>query len=116
MRVTTAHPFCADHDGMSTSKVPSPGISDTGNEPPAALVDEMLAFYIDWRHDAAEVAVAYEGWRTAPSGDEQARFAAYMSALDQEESAAASYALVVQQVQRATDPDRGPSMAATSEP
>jgi hypothetical protein len=65
------------------------------------LVDEMLAHYIDWRQDAAAVADAYSRWCFAPGGEEAPRFSAYMAALDREESSAASYAVVVREVEHA---------------
>ena len=33
--------------------------------PPPDLVDEMLAYYIDWRRDAAAVWDAYMAWGNA---------------------------------------------------
>lgn len=64
-----------------------------------ALVDEMLAYYIDWRQDARAAAEAYGAWSCASSEDEERRFCAYMAALDQEESSASIYAAVVKEVQ-----------------
>jgi hypothetical protein len=61
----------------------------------------MLAYYIDWRQDAAAVADAYSRWCFAPGGEEAPRFAAYMAALDREESSATNYAAVVREVERA---------------
>ena len=68
------------------------------------LVDELLGYYIDWRHDAKAAGDAYRTWSTAPGGDEALRFSAYMAALDQEESSAAQYALVLREVERALQP------------
>jgi hypothetical protein len=70
------------------------------DEAVAGLVDEMLASYIDWREDAAATRDAYTRWCTAPTAEEDWRFSAYMAALDQEESAAARYALVLEHMQR----------------
>lgn len=102
MGLMTAHPGETDHARMSTPKIPSAGNSEnTLLEPPAGLVDEMLAYYIDWRHAAADVSDAYTRWLHAPPSEEPSRFSAYMAALDQEESEATSYALVVKNVERA---------------
>ena len=64
-------------------------------------MDELLGYYIDWRHDAAAAAEAYSVWSTAPGDDEALRFAAYIAALDQEESSALRYALVLREVETA---------------
>jgi hypothetical protein len=69
------------------------------------LVDELLGYYIDWRHDAKAAEDAYRQWSTAPAGEERLRFSAYMAALDQEESSAAHYALVFREVERAMESD-----------
>ena len=67
----------------------------------AGLGDEMLAYYMDWRADAAAVADAYSVWQRAPAAREAANFAAYMAALDKEEAAAARYGMVVKNLDRA---------------
>ena len=67
----------------------------------AGLADEMLAYYMDWRADAAAAADAYRVWQCAPAAREAEHFAAYMAALDKEEAAAARYAMVVKAVDRA---------------
>jgi hypothetical protein len=67
----------------------------------AGLADEILAYYMDWRADAAAVADAYRAWKCAPAAREAAQFAAYTAALDKEEAAAARYAMVVNAVARA---------------
>jgi hypothetical protein len=69
--------------------------------PPPDLVDEMLAYYIDWRRDAAAVWDAYMAWGNAPDCEKPSRFSAYTAALEQEESAATSYEIVVENVRRA---------------
>lgn len=69
------------------------------------LVDEMLGYYIDWRHDAAAAEDAYRLWSIAPTDEEALRYAAYVAALDQEESSAIRYALVVREVERAMQCD-----------
>jgi hypothetical protein len=70
------------------------------DEAVAGLVDEMLASYIDWREGAAAARDAYTRWCSAPAGEEDSMYSAYMAALDQEESAAARYAVVLEHVER----------------
>jgi hypothetical protein len=70
------------------------------DEAAAGLVDEMIAGYIDWREGAAAARDAYTRWCNAPAGETDWRFSAYTAALDQEESAADRYALVLEHVQR----------------
>ena len=87
---------------MATQKIPS---RDEGESALSwlveGLVDEMLAHYIDWRQDAAEVADAYSRWCVASGVEEGSRFSAYMAALDQEESSATRYGVVVGEVEHA---------------
>jgi hypothetical protein len=73
------------------------------------LVDEMLGCYLDWRHDAAAAAEACRLWSAVSGGDEALRFAAYMAALDQEESSAFRYALVSREVESALRHERSMS-------
>jgi hypothetical protein len=91
---------------MSLSRLPpedvSTGVPDSMTD---GLVDELLVYYIDWRHDAKAAEDAYRQWSTAPAGEERLRFSAYMAALDQEESSAAQYALVLREVERAVQSD-----------
>jgi hypothetical protein len=56
------------------------------------MVDEMLAAYVDWRETAAKSKVAYGRWSQSPAPDRELRFATFVAALDQEQSAAANYA------------------------
>ena len=86
--------------GMSTHEIPITAASPAPSWPPDELVDEMVMSYVDWREDAAAVEPAYVWWSEAPSGEEAQSFAAYCAALDQEESAAATYALAVLKLQR----------------
>jgi hypothetical protein len=65
-----------------------------------ALVDEMLACYVDWRERAAAVADAYSRWSGGRSAEEAARFAAYRAALDLEQAAAIDYGSVVTDLRR----------------
>jgi hypothetical protein len=88
---------------MSTPHLPSTSRrEDPPPSPPPALVDEMLTYYIDWRRYAAAVWDTYAVWVNAPTGEKPSRFAAYTAALEQEQSAATSYALRVETVARTT--------------
>ena len=62
-------------------------------------VDEMLSRYVNWRENAAATADAYREWSQAPRAEIDWRFAAYLAALDLEESSADTYALAVADVQ-----------------
>lgn len=64
----------------------------TQTELHSALVDHLLELYCEWREDSARVQTAYERFASADSEDRDAAFAVYMAALDQEESAAQTYA------------------------
>lgn len=87
---------------MSTPNIPSTAESGrTLLTPPPNLVDEMLAYYIDWRWDAETVWDAYAAWVDAPACEKPSRFSAYTAALEQEQSAATSYAAVVENLSRA---------------
>ena len=59
------------------------------------LWDEILERYAEWREDAASVHAAYLEWSAAPARDRAWRFSVYMAALEQEESAAKTYAALV---------------------
>jgi hypothetical protein len=87
---------------MSIRNIPFTGWKrNTPLTPPSDLVDEMLAYYINWRHDAAAVWDAYAAWVNAPVSEKPSRFSAYTAALEQEQSAATSYSVVVENVARA---------------
>ena len=62
------------------------------------LVDRLIELYCDWRTGCAEVQAAWERFRTASSGDRRIAFAAYLAALDREESACEFYARQVRVV------------------
>jgi hypothetical protein len=68
--------------------------------PVRLAADGMLARYVDWREDTAAVADAYRRWSDAAGQDTGPRFSAYLAALDQEESSAASYADAVAHLER----------------
>ena len=65
----------------------------------ADLIDEMLHCFAEWRESASDVADAYARWSSSLPIDEAQRFSAYISALDQEEAAAISYAGAVSDVE-----------------
>jgi hypothetical protein len=69
--------------------------------PPVDLMDKVVFTYVDWCEDAAAASDAYARWSEAPTGEEDLCFAAYCAALDQEQSAAASYALALEDLNRA---------------
>src|SRR5690242_17071306 len=58
----------------------------------SALVDHLLELYCEWREDSARVQTVYERFASADADDREPAFASYMAALDQEESAAQTYA------------------------
>jgi hypothetical protein len=64
------------------------------------LADDLLAYYLDWRRDAAAAADAYRVWLRAPKAQEASRFAGYIAALDKEEAAATRYAMVAKNLDR----------------
>ena len=91
---------------MAIFRVPSQDVRTSGSESMAdGLVDELLSYYIDWRRDARAVEDAYRLWSIAPAGEDALGFFAYMTAVDQEESSAARYAVVLREVERALQPD-----------
>src|SRR5205807_8595546 len=57
----------------------------------AALLDELLAGYVNWRESAQAVAEACARWSVAPAPERAVRFA-YTPTLDQEQKTAAAYA------------------------
>jgi hypothetical protein len=67
------------------------------------LVDRMMDLYCDWRAESAAVQTAYERFRDAATADRTVAFAAYLAALDREESACASYAEQIRVVESHCD-------------
>ena len=63
--------------------------------PDGRLVDEMVDCYLEWRETAAAVATAYQRWVHASRAEERRRYSVYTASLDQEESAAITYAMAV---------------------
>lgn len=100
MGVITGHPRATEADGMATARISSDGLVG----PAARLVDEMFASYVDWREDADAVSDAYTRWSDAPRGERAWRFSAYLAALEQEQSAAKTYALAITDVVRSLHP------------
>lgn len=97
----SGHPGAIDHAPMASARIRS---TDKGGDelvrPPSRVVDDMLDRFVEWREGAGSVADAYRRWSEAPARDEPWRFSAYMALVDQEESAAKSYAVVVADVDR----------------
>ena len=91
----TTHPGTSDHGSVAIPDSPSTGDGKgTLARHVSHPVDHVLACYIKWREDAATVRDAYGRWSAAPpDADETELFSAYLAALDQEQSAAGSYAL-----------------------
>jgi hypothetical protein len=70
------------------------------------LVDRMIELYCDWRTGCWDVRAAYERFLDAPAADRAVAFAAYMAALDQEESACEAYGAQIRAIQ-SRDADAG---------
>jgi hypothetical protein len=93
--MTTGHLRPADHAGMATPDMFSglPAL-DPPRWPDVDLYEEVLALYDEWREEIAAVDEAYRRWSTSPTDEREDRFCAYIAALDQEEAAAGTYAVV----------------------
>ena len=76
----------------------------TGGWPLDALVDDVLASYVEWREALDHADEAYRTWLEAPAAEEPWRFAAYAAALDREEAAADSYAESIAELTRRVRP------------
>ena len=97
----TTHLGTSDDGDMAISPRPPTGDGkDSLASPVADTVDHVLACYIEWREDAATVRDAYGLWSAAPNAEEAGLFSAYLAALDQEQSAAGSYALAMARLER----------------
>jgi len=70
------------------------------------LVDELISLYCNWRTQCAEVTAAYRRCSSAEPTERALAFAAYLAALDREESAARDYA---SQVELIMDRETGPA-------
>ena len=83
--VTNHHPMAISH-GRPTGRPIDPGDVIT-----TALVDDVIARYVEWREDTEIAACAYRRWAEAPRGERPSLFTTFTAALDQEEAAAAAY-------------------------
>ena len=63
------------------------------------LIDRLIELYCDWRTRCAEVQAAYEQFLGASSAGRAGAFAAYMAALDREQSACELYAGQIRLIQ-----------------
>ena len=76
--------------------------------PIPSLIDRVLDTYVEWREATDAVAYTYGRWSVAPASEEARRFAAYMAALDQEQTAAGICAESISELERwLPDSDRG---------
>jgi hypothetical protein len=101
MRVMTTASGWSKMLSMAAPQIPSTGEGWRGQPAPIpGLVDDMVACYASWREEAAAARRAYERWRDSRPDQEPARYAAYVAALDQEQSTAVSYAQAVSDLER----------------
>ena len=70
------------------------------------LVDRMIELYCDWRTECAAVQSAYERFLDVAASDRPTAFAAYIAALDREESACEAYADQVRLIEARCDAAR----------
>ena len=97
----TAHPMVTKHAPMRTSPRQTTRIrADTAPWPIPELVDRVLDRYVEWRQTTGDVADTYGRWCVAQRCDVAPRFAAYIAALDQEETAAGTYAESIRELER----------------
>jgi CheY-like chemotaxis protein len=81
------------------------------------LEDEASERYAEWREACAAVDDAYCEWLCASSDEQPAAFAAYLAALDQEESVATVYRAVVDRLGPDVPSDSiGPQRSVAEEP
>jgi hypothetical protein len=81
VRLSASQPTC---EPPPMSPPPEPTV-------PTELVDEMIELYCGWRIGCAQVRAAYERLCDAPASDRTVAFAAYIAALDREQSACEDY-------------------------
>jgi hypothetical protein len=72
------------------------------------LIDTMMDIYCEWRTECKEVQAAYDRLSHAEPSDRAAAFAAYMAALDREESACGAYASYIRMLTSNRTVDSGP--------
>ena len=89
------HPWSVKNPRMATERIPSNALAGRDVQ----LVDDTLIAYADWRRTADRCAEAYSRWAAAPATGEVRRFSAYVAALDQEASAANSYAQTLKRLE-----------------
>lgn len=58
----------------------------------------MLACYAEWREEVSAVDETYRRWCAASTAERDRRYGVYIAALDQEESAAMTYAVVAEEL------------------
>jgi hypothetical protein len=78
----------------------------------AELIDGLMESYCDWRQLCVNVRATYERFKVAPAADRAPAFAAYETALDQEQAAAGVYAEQVRRVEDAVSSATPPMPAA----
>jgi hypothetical protein len=99
--MTTTHPGASDHARMTTLFFSELEGAETALlEEVADLIDEMLQCYAEWGESASGVTDAYSRWCGSRTAEGAQRFSAYISALDQEEAAATTYAGAVADIER----------------
>jgi hypothetical protein len=69
----------------------------------SALTDEAIARYVEWREECATVYDAYAKWTNAPTDKTDLPFAAYIAALDREQSAATVYGRALRRLERSLE-------------
>jgi hypothetical protein len=75
------------------------------------VVDRVLAIYVVWRETTGAIADSYRRWSVAPAGEQASRLAAYIAAVDQEQTAAAVYVESISELERwLPDPDPGSTL------
>jgi hypothetical protein len=72
------------------------------------LIDTMMDLYCEWRTECKEVQAAYERVARVRPSDRAAAFAAYMAALDREESACDAYAAHIRLITSRRTAEAGP--------
>ena len=65
----------------------------------ADSIDQMPECYAHWREASATVGKAYRRWSTGPAAEDALSLAAHGAAVDQEESAATVYVIVLEQLE-----------------
>ena len=97
----TTHPEVTNHVPMPTSQPQDRDIRvDLAAWPIPGLIDRVLGTHIEWHETTDAVAESYRRWCAAPAVEETARFAAYLAALDQEQTAAGVYANSLSELER----------------